>query len=616
MDGALGTYAALLLCLGASALVGQAIVIASGRRRWSRLAPAIGLAALCPLAWWTVRLPGEGTTAAIATGVAAALSAAYVLPRVIELGPALRRGVPIELTAVALASLPFIVEWRFGILGTGLNPDMSQHLFAVDRLADGASERLISSGYPLGPHSIVAAIAAVGPSTVQAFDGLTLAVAVSACLAALALLEHLGSWRRAIGALCVGFAYLVAAYLAQGAFKETMQALFVLAFAVGLAQLVRDSPSPGVGGRGPLRGLPLAVLAIGSLYAYSFPGLLWLAGALAVWAAVELGRLWRRGGFANARLRARLAAPTVLAGVALVIAGALPELGRIVDFARFETFDPAGPGLGNLFDRLSPLEALGIWPSGDFRLEPGDGAVPAFAFYLGAALAAAALAYGLRWWLGRGERAVPAALGAAVLLWLYALVAGTPYQEAKALAMVAPLVMLISVRAVLERMPTIAEARTILRRRSIAFLFPARRRDAKERLVVGALGPLFLAGVALSSVLALVNAPVGPRGYSPGLAALRDRLPEGSIRIVAPDSFIDDEHGADWIAWELRGNRICVARMSEARDPAPPGIRKTIYVARRNGTVAPGTTVTSAPSGPGPCPLIPDAARADPSAGG
>ena len=32
------------------------------------------------------------------------------------------------------------------------------------------------------------------------------------------------------------------------------------------------------------------------------------------------------------------------------------------------------------------MEALGIWPSGDFRLEPGDGAVPAIVFYVGAAL--------------------------------------------------------------------------------------------------------------------------------------------------------------------------------------------------------------------------------------
>ena len=119
--------------------------------------------------------------------------------------------------------------------------------------------------------------------------------------------------------------------------------------------------------------------------------------------------------------------------MALLVVAIAPEIGRMVDFANFETFNPAGDGLGNLFNRLSPLEALGIWPSGDFRVEPGDGAIPALAFYAGGAAGLAALAYGLAWWLRRGERAVPAALGAAVALWLYALLGGTPYQEAKAL---------------------------------------------------------------------------------------------------------------------------------------------------------------------------------------
>jgi hypothetical protein len=606
----LGTYAALVLCLGASALVGQAIVVACGGRRWSRLAPAVGLAALCALAWWTVRLPGEGTAAAIAIGIAAVGSAAYALPRTTDLRPALRRGVPIELAAVALASLPFIVEWRFGILGTGLNPDMSQHLFAVDRLADGGSERLISSGYPLGPHSIVAAVAAVGPSTVQAFGGLTLAVAVSACLAGLALLENLAPWRRAAGALCVGFAYLVAAYLVQGAFKETIQALFVLAFAVGLAELVRDAPRARA--RGAVRAVPLGMLAVGSVYAYSFPGVLWLGGAFAVWAVFELARR-RPGGLANLRL----AWTAAVAAVGVLVLASLPELGRIVDFASFETFDPAGAGLGNLFNRLSPVEALGIWPSGDFRVEPGDGVVPAPVFYLGAALAAAPLAYGLRWWWGRGELAVPAALAAATALWLYSLIAGTPYQEAKALAMIAPLAMLIGVRAVLERAPTIREARTILRRRSLAFLVPARRRDAKERLAVGALGALFLAGVGVSSGLALVNGPVGPRGYSPELAELRSELGAGSVLVLAPRELLDEQHGADYLAWELRGNRICIGAEGEVTAPEVGAASTLTVTIDDEGAVVPkGAYVNRASGTAGDCPLIPDAARADPSAGG
>ncbi len=165
-------------------------MIFSGRKTWSWLSPAVGVAALCPLAWWTVRLPGEGTAAIISIAVTTIAAALFVVPRVEGFRTALRRGTGVGLAALALASLPFFVEGRFGILGTGLNPDMSQHLFAVDRLAMGGTERLIAEGYPLGPHSIVAALAELGPSTVQAFGGLSLFIAVAACLAPSGTARH------------------------------------------------------------------------------------------------------------------------------------------------------------------------------------------------------------------------------------------------------------------------------------------------------------------------------------------------------------------------------------------------------------------------------------------
>ena len=581
-----GTYASLAVLLAAATLIGQAVLAVCGQRRWSGLAPAIGLAALCPLCWWAVRLPGEGTAAVVAGGIATVLAGFYLVPRAEGAGAALRKAVPLVLAAIVLASLPFIVEGRFGILGTGLNPDMSQHLFAVDRLAAGGSERLIADGYPLGPHAIVVALATLGPSTVEAFAGLTIAIAVAACLAVLQPLRELSGWRRLAGAACAGFAYLVAAYLVQGAFKETIQALFVIAFAIALGEVARGWSRRE--GRRALRALPLAVLGAGSVYAYSFPGLLWLGGAAAVWAAIELARAARRGGAAEVRLLARLAAPTVLVAVAALAIAVVPELGRIVDFASFETFDPAGAGLGNLFDRLSPLEALGIWPSGDFRVEPGDGAVPAFVFYLGGLAGLAALVYGLRWSLRRGGRALPAAFAAAVALWLYALLAGTPYQEAKALVMVAAVIAVLSVRAL------------------VASQAPA--------LVAIA----FLAAAGGSSVLALVNGPVGPSGYSTALADLRGNLPRGSTVVAVPDELLAEEHAADFIAWELRGSRICVEPVSDPGPALGDGVAARVTVGLGDdGAIEPRAVETSrAAGGPGPCPLIPDAARADPSAGG
>ena len=107
-------------------------------------------------------------------------------------GEALRAGWPVALVALLAASLPFVVEGHFGILGTSFNPDMSQHLLAADRLAHGESSQLLHQGYPLGPHAIVVALnKGLGIGLVQGFGGLTVAVAVLAPLTALAAFANL-----------------------------------------------------------------------------------------------------------------------------------------------------------------------------------------------------------------------------------------------------------------------------------------------------------------------------------------------------------------------------------------------------------------------------------------
>ena len=399
------------------------------------------------------------------------------------------------------------------------------------------------------------AVAALGPSTVEAFGGLTLAIAVAACLAPLALLDELGGWRRLGGALCVGFAYLVAAYLVQGAFKETMQALFVLAFAIAPAA-ARARPATGGERRGPLRAVPLAVLAIGSVYAYSFPGLAWLGGG-----ARGLGRDRARPGGGR---RAAPARPSRARAQALPARGRArgprrrdrPRAradGRLRRASRPST--PPAPGLGNLFDRLSPLEALGIWPSGDFRVEPGDGAVPALVFYLGAALR------------GRGARLRPR---------------------------------LVVARAATARVPA------ALRGRGAAVAVLAGRRDAvpggEGAGAAGAagrpdLGPgagqrprrrvaavAFLAAAGGSSVLALANGPVGPERLlaRAGRAARRAR-PAARCTSSRRRELLDEQHGRDYLVWELRGNRVCV-EPPRRRAAAPGGHdRRRRHRRRRRG---------------------------------
>ncbi|HEX5609006.1 MAG TPA: hypothetical protein VFX45_02815 [Solirubrobacterales bacterium] len=542
----IGTYAAVVAASGASLVIGQAAIGLCGVRRWSWLAPAVGLALVCAVCWATVRLPGDGVVAAIVVALAVLASVIYLWGRLEGGGEALRAGWPVALVALLAASLPFVVEGHFGILGTSFNPDMSQHLLAADRLADGESSQLLRQGYPLGPHAVAVALnEGLGVGLVQGFSGLTVAVAVLAPLTALAVFGRLRPLPRTAAALVVGLAYVVASYFAQGAFKETIEALFLLAFVLALREATagwRDLP---------LRFVPAALIAAGSIYTYSFPSLVWLGPALVIWLGVEAvakrGQLpWRGLGLAT------------LVFVVLVA----PEIGRLIDFKQFETFDPNGPGLGNLFGQVSPFEALGIWPSGDFRLAPGDGAVPAIGYYLGAAFALVLVVHGAYRCWQRRETAILSGLAAVALAYAAARLGGTPYTAAKAIEIAAPLAALTILLPLFDRAPS-----------QVTEACRANRRMAEKLDTPALAGGLFLAAAGVCSLLALANAPVGPTSYSPALTAMRPLVANDSTLVVASDTLIADEHGTPYIAWELRGGRVCIAAESELDAKPPSGVR-------------------------------------------
>jgi hypothetical protein len=533
------TYLAVLIVCAASLAIGQAAIALCGMRGWSWLSPAVGLALVGAICWGAVRLPGEGATAAVVVLGGAATAVLFLRRRLDGGREALWVGLPVGLLALGAASLPFAVEGHFGILGTSFNPDMSQHLLAADQLLDGTGSQLLSQGYPLGPHSIVAALdKGLGIGLVQGFGGLTAAVAVLAPLTALTAFRDQPPLTRIAAALLVGLPYMVASYFAQGAFKETMQALFVLAFVLAL----REASINEDWRERPLRFVPAALIAVGSVYTYSFPSLVWLAITAAIWAAVEYGmsrlRLSGRATPASGPAAWRSALLAALVFFVLVA----PELGRMIDFQRFETFDPNGPGLGNLFGQISPFEALGIWPSGDFRLLPGDGAVPAFGYYFGAAFASILLLYGAFLCWRRRETAVLAGLLAAAATYAAVRLGGTPYTAAKAIEIAAPLA-------------------------TLAILLPLLRRP----VVV-----LYLLAAGGCSLLALANAPVGPTSYSPALTELRPLLGEAPTTVLASRRFLDEEHGEPYLVWELRGGRICVEEEGDAGGQPPAGVRFVI----------------------------------------
>ena len=78
----IATYAAVFAVCGASLAIGQAALALCGVRRWSWLAPAVGLALLCAICWATVRLPGDGTFAAVAILVLSVAAALWLRGRV------------------------------------------------------------------------------------------------------------------------------------------------------------------------------------------------------------------------------------------------------------------------------------------------------------------------------------------------------------------------------------------------------------------------------------------------------------------------------------------------------------------------------------------------------
>jgi len=258
-----------------------------------------------------------------------------------------------------------------------------------------------------------------------------------------------------------------------------------------------------------------------------------------------------------------------------------PEIGRMIDFHAFETFDPNGPGLGNLFGQISPFEGFGIWPSGDFRLTPGAGAVPALGYYAGAAFATILLLYGLVLCRRRRESAVIAGLAAAALAYAAARLGGTPYTAAKAIEVGAPLAALVIV-------------------------LPLLRRPAAW---------LYLLAAAGCSLLALANAPVGPSSYSPALTGFRDDVGEGPTVVLASRQLLDEEQGAPYISWELRGGRVCIAAAEEAGDRPPHGVRYIVtesnnvgppFVGLRRVRTTPSYVLWEVPGARGhtPCPLI------------
>ena len=527
----IGTYASAALICAVSLLVGRALLSLAGRRSWSWLEPGVGLAAMLAVTGVLARAPGHGTSVTLGAVLVVVVAAVLVWRLPYEAPGALREALPVALVIALVLAIPFAISGRWGLLGVGFNNDLGLHLAWAEWLRSGFGPAP-DPGYPLGPHGLAVATATFpGIGLGQAFIGEIIAIGVLTGLTALGTLRDLSPVRRVLGACLVALPYLAASYFAQAAFKETAEALFVLTTALYLLTIDRETapapqqlsptsapgqhppsdaadqkspsgatnqvPIPDTQQRAPravsgmgtwLVALPPLALAGGIFFSYSFAGLAWPIAIVALWSLTKPAV--RRALRPRTLLRFLLRPTTLL--TLLVLAGLAVVATVVGPFGFASSFNKVAAS--NTYGPVSPLEALGIWPAGNYRLDAAGGAqLP----WLAGGIAALALLAGVAWWVRRGELAIPIALGAGALLYLASLPSSGDYSQAKALMILTPLAMLVAIRPLLSEFGE---------RRSLGIAWSL-------------LAVLFIGGAVYSSFLALRDAPVGPPGHGSELRA-------------------------------------------------------------------------------------------------
>jgi len=555
----IGTYASAALICAASLLVGRALLTVAGRRRWSWLEPAVGLGAILTVTGVLARAPGHGTSSTLGAVALVAVAAAVAWRTRYEAPGALRAGLPVALAVALALAIPFAVSGHWGLLGVGLNNDLGLHLAWAEWLRGGLGPAP-DVGYPLGPHGLAVATAAFpGIGLGEAFVGEIVAIGVLTGLTALGALDGLGGWRRVLAAAMVAIPYLAASYYAQAAFKETAEALFVLAFAIYLTTFdpARSDdpagprsqiPPPDTQQRAPravsgggiwLRGLPPLALLGGIFFSYSFAGVAWPVAIVALWSLTVPAV--RRALRPRSLLRF-LVHPATLLTIA-VVAGLGVVLTIVGPFGFASGFGKVAGS--NTYGPVSPLESLGVWFTSNYRIDAAGGArLPVLA----AVIAILALAAGVAWWVQRRRPTIPLALGACAALYLLSLPFSGDYSQAKALMIAAPLAMLVAVKPLLAeflRATPTARGRTSDR---VAGESATAAGGGGLRVAWSALAVVFVGGALYSSLLVLRDAPVAPDGHGAELAAFlpivegEDVLYAGQDRYAAYELLGADTH--------------------------------------------------------------------------
>ena len=225
---------------------------------------------------------------------------------------------------------------------------------------------------------------------------------------------------RALLAFVAAQPALLYGYAMWGGIKELAAAVF-LALAAALA------PAAARAGARRADAALLALVAGALVGVLSLGGLVWVGPMLIALALLGLRALGRRTVLAQA-----------LAFAAALLVFVLPTL-LAGGFDPFQSGLTSEAELGNLVGPLNGFQAVGIWPSGDFRFPPSAGVLNAVLIAL--AVLAALLGLGLAW---RRRAAAPLLLATGLLAAAAIVHVGSPWVGAKALATVAPVVLTLA----------------------------------------------------------------------------------------------------------------------------------------------------------------------------
>lgn len=391
---------------------------------------------VAPVGFTVVVLVGEMTSidsafADLAAALTVALAVAGFLLARGSHRWALERYAPLAALAVFVVyAAPIVFSGEPTFAGYIKLDDTATWLALTDRVADAGRDLSglapstyeatlhfnLGSGYPIGAFTPLAAgstILSRDPAWLFQPYLATMAVLLALCLYQLSTEVIRRPPLRGLVAFLAAQPALLFGYYLWGGVKEIATVLLLALLAALIPTVVRERVSWRAG-------IPIALATAAILGVLTAAGAaLWLLPMLAL---AALAVAVRSGGRVLVTRLALVGGLTLLAALPwLLSAGLLPkESGALTD-----------PGeLGNLIGPLSPWQAVGIWPTGDFRLHPSDTVATVVL------IAVALLAAGLGLWRIWGRRALgSAAFVAGLLVGAGFLVAiGSPWVGGKALA--------------------------------------------------------------------------------------------------------------------------------------------------------------------------------------